>query len=735
MNPPRDKDDIWSSVAPDEPSPESIAPTPTQVRRSPGLQARATEARGRVVAGIVVLSLLCGVCLGMTYAGTSYAPRYWLPFLIAVAALAIVMSAAGPAVPSGRFQKILLALFALQAVWTAASILWAGSQANAWEEINRTLFYVVTVALVFTAVRWAGRTGLKALALLVLGVTALIAFETAMGLAVANEPLDFFASGRLNHPIAYFNGLACLWMIGFWLALGMANGAQHGEDHPPSGRITILRSGTGDLSRWTQPVLLALAVFLAEMALLPQSRGALWAFFLTIPFFVILSPNRFRALVNLVIVVVPVVLFWDRLTRVFVVANTPGEPLRPALNGALAAIGYSICVVVGAWAITYVMERLLAPLSRRVVKWTGIALIALLLCGTVGGLVYADRRTGDLGGYLDDRWEEFISDSGTGDTDSRFGAMGLNGRFTQWKVAAQAFRDHPLLGIGAQNFEIYHYQHRTVALAVKQPHSQPMQLLAELGLPGLLLWLAFILGTLVYAGRVRFKRVGRAHQAVIAAVMTAAISWFIHSSADWIWQLAATSLPAMMLLGGLVGMGQPATPLPAKAGSPAPSPRLRRVAGLTRPLAVVLALAIIVSAALPYFSLKYCDWAESAKTLEIATARTETAAKIDPTSVTPFVVRAYSHYFAALAAPEDSLERLSQFEEEAAAWVQAIGRETQGWLYYYKAARAFLAARDTALKLSADSADTLDQEARAYLAEARRLNPLSRQVTALEKDL
>jgi hypothetical protein len=355
MNPPRDRDDVWGGVEPDELGPGPIAQTPTRARQTPGPKAGVTQPRGPALAGALILVLLCAVCLGLAYSGTSYIARAWLPFLMAVAALAIVVSVAGPTVPSGRFQKILLALFGLQAVWTAASILWATSQANAWEETNRTFFYVVTVALVFAAVRWAGRTGLKVLSLLVLGVAALIAFETAMGLAVDNEPLRFFASGRLNHPLTYFNALACLWMMGFWLALGTANAAQRGEDHPPSGRITILRSGAADFSRWTQPVLLALAVFLAEMALLPQSRGALWAFFLAVPFFVILSPNRFRALIDLVIVVVPVVLFWDRLTGVFVVANTPGEPLRPALNGALAAIGYSICIVVGAWAVTYVV--------------------------------------------------------------------------------------------------------------------------------------------------------------------------------------------------------------------------------------------------------------------------------------------------------------------------------------------------------------------------------------------
>ena len=43
---------------------------------------------------------------------------------------------------------MLLLLLGLLAAWTAASLLWAGSRSNAWEETNRTLFYLVAVALV-----------------------------------------------------------------------------------------------------------------------------------------------------------------------------------------------------------------------------------------------------------------------------------------------------------------------------------------------------------------------------------------------------------------------------------------------------------------------------------------------------------------------------------------------------------------------------------------------------------
>jgi len=61
-----------------------------------------------------------------------------------------------------------------------------------------------------------------------------------------------------------------------------------------------------------------------------------------------------------------------------------------------------------------------------------------------------------------------------------------------WKVAAKAGAENPALGLGAQNFEYYWYEHRTMATDVRQPHSQPLQLFSELGVPGLVLWVAFV---------------------------------------------------------------------------------------------------------------------------------------------------------------------------------------------------------------------------------------------------
>lgn len=693
------------------------------------------------VTGVVVAVALGAIALGLAFRSGAYIPKDWLPFVVGVALLAVVLALSGPRVRSTRTQKILLALFGVLVLWTAASLLWASSLSNTWEEVNRTLFYAVVIALIFVAVRWMGPAGTHVVAALVTGAVAIVALVLAISLGVSDTPERYFASARLNYPVSYFNGVAALLMIGFWLAMGLATGAggarasaaSRADAAVDAGRTAAGQTAAGrrsaTLRRCAQPLLLALAVFLAELALLPQSRGAFWTFFLTAPFFVILSTNRFRALVHLVVVALPVVLFWSRLNGVYVALRDGGE-LRPALDTMLTAVGYSIMIVVGAWAVTYLVERLAGPLSRRLVMLIGAVLVVLALGGVVGGLVYADVRTGGLDEYVGARWDEMTSDGGGAGagSGSRFTGLGLNGRWRMWTVAAHAFEDNPALGVGAQSYEVYYYQHRVDPIEVKQPHSLPMRMLSELGLPGFVLWATFVLATLIWAAVTRFRTPERGSQAVLAATLVAVISWLIHSSADWLWQLAGVSVPAMMLLGTLAAAGAPRHSAPTTATS-AP----RRRPDLTRPLLAMLALAIVVSAALPYLALRYCDLASVAPDLETMNARAGIAARLDPTSAQPFAVRANAYRAVAESAPEGSLERAGQLALVAAAWAEAVERDSGNWASFYRAAETALAARDAALAADAGAAEELERAARTYLDEVHRLNPQSEQARALEE--
>jgi hypothetical protein len=706
----------------------------------------APATRSPLVPGAIVIGLLCAAFLGLAFQSGAYSPDKWLPFLVGMGALALVLVVAGPVIDSSRFQKIILAVLAAQVAWTAASVVWAKSLGNVWEETNRTLLYATAVVLTFAAVRWAGEKGLTILASLLTVAIGAVALTAIVTLAVVADPERLFQDARLDYPVTYFNGLACLLMVGFWLALGLANGARcappKDPDEIPVSRLQLRAHES--FPRWTQPLLLALAVVFLQTTQMTQSRGAFWAFFLALPFFVILSPHRFRAVLDLAIVITPVVVFWDRLNGVYFALNDQ-TPVGTAVGSALTAIGYSAAIVVGAWLVTWLVERRIGALSRKARVWMGVVLIVLTIFGAVGGIVYADISTGGLDGYLSDRWEEFTSDTvGDAGGGSRFAAVGLNGRLTMWKVAANAFAEEPALGVGAQNFEQYFYLHRTTQMEVRQPHSQPMQLLAELGSPGLALYLLFVGLALVRALVRRFRSSQFTRQAVVAAVVVAVISWFIHSSADWMWQLAGVSLPAMLLLGALVAV-DPAKKTPTATGAPEdvsdPPARIPKRSHVSRAIAGLLAVIVIASAAFPYVSSRFSDMAEGAEDGDTVNAWTETAAMLDPTSVKPFSVRANAYVLAAQQAPAASAERLVQLQLAADAWINATEVEPSGWSYYYESARTLLEARDAALLASSgfDSelvakAQELEEQARTLLEKAKRLNPLSSYVKDLEEE-
>ncbi|MFQ5691313.1 MAG: O-antigen ligase family protein, partial [Gemmatimonadota bacterium] len=89
-------------------------------------------------------------------------------------------------------------------------------------------------------------------------------------------------------------------------------------------------------------------------------------------------------------------------------------------------------------------------------------------------------------------------------------------RYTIWKVARQIYREHPLFGVGLgaypqENAKVAGRSH-TMQLAggERSSHSTYLSVLAETGLPGLLLFLGMILHTLLRSRAARKRATGRA---------------------------------------------------------------------------------------------------------------------------------------------------------------------------------------------------------------------------------
>jgi len=112
-------------------------------------------------------------------------------------------------------------------------------------------------------------------------------------------------------------------------------------------------------------------------------------------------------------------------------------------------------------------------------------------------------------------------------------------RVEQWRAAWQDFEAHPWSGSGAGSFEAYWLQHRTVRQKVRDAHSLYVEVLAELGWPGLLL-LCFALGTPLAAAL-------RARASPLAApAFGAYVAYLLHAGVDWDWELPVVTLAALL---------------------------------------------------------------------------------------------------------------------------------------------------------------------------------------------
>jgi hypothetical protein len=204
-----------------------------------------------------------------------------------------------------------------------------------------------------------------------------------------------------------------------------------------------------------------------------------------------------------------------------------------------------------------------------------------------------------------------------------------------WKEAAGAFSDRPLGGWGAGSFPVTHLLYRKPPpLPVSQPHSMPLQFLAETGIVGAILALGAILG-LIVAGvrRVRWMVPGRRRE-LSGAMLAAGLVWAIHGLFDWDWDIPGVTLPALVMLGLVAGRRDPA-PAPLRPAEPKPpGPRILALAVLS-----VLLCAFAVSAILPAWAhTKAVDALNTAASasgpagLQEAAAQADLASRLNPLS-------------------------------------------------------------------------------------------------------
>jgi hypothetical protein len=283
----------------------------------------------------------------------------------------------------------------------------------------------------------------------------------------------------------------------------------------------------------------------------------------------VLVPGRGRTIASMAAVAAALLIIRQPLLDVyehFRPLRPPGEPLSHATSSILIASG--VLALVG-FAAGLLDRRVRLPaVPARRISAAFVVVFALGCLGTVAG--YAVVK-GNPVTAASDKWNEFKK-GGTEPqfTRSRFSLAVSTYRYDYWRVAWREFTDHPIQGVGVDNFERDYLKHgQSKTQTPKYPHSTELRPLSQTGIVGGALLFGALAAALV-AALPSLRRPGLAGAASGAALL--AFGYFmVHGALDWLWEFAGLGGPAFAMLGiaAALGSGRPARRRSLPGGRPA----------------------------------------------------------------------------------------------------------------------------------------------------------------------
>ena len=485
--------------------------------------------RRAVVTAAAACLLVAPTVLAFFSGGYFSEPR--LIAALIVWALVLALALTGPApLPRTLPGALALAGLALVTVWSAVSIAWAPLGGPAGESVQRLVLYTGALLLAIGALR-SPREQRAVEPALAAGTVIVIGYGLAGRLlpGIVELGRSRSAGGRLEQPITYWNGEGALAAIGLVLCARLA----------------------GDRTR--PPLVRALAAAglapLGAGVYLTYSRGAIGVAVLGLALLVAAEPTRSQLRASALALV-------TGLAAVAAVAPFPGvaslSGTHAERDGALALV--LLMLIAAAAAVVTLRSRAPEEPPPRWARWrrpVAIAFVGAAAIGLIAGALGERPGDADL----------------SGTEASRLTTVSSN-RYEYWRVALDAFAREPVTGLGAGGFRVEWLRERTFGEAVRDTHSIELEMLAELGIVGLLAFGLMVAGVALAATRALRFDPARAAGAAVAV-----LAWFLHASIDWDWQLPAVSLPAVALAGLLIALAESspdraAGAPPASAGTP-----------------------------------------------------------------------------------------------------------------------------------------------------------------------
>jgi hypothetical protein len=421
--------------------------------------------------------------------------------LLALAALA----APWPPLPGGAPLATFAALVALT-VWAGLSIGWARVEETAAHDVDRLALYCAAFGLALAVMRVPT---VRRIAPGVLLVSIVAVSLYALAGRLLPDVVDQRTNAvRLSQPLTYWNALGMF--SGFGVLIGVAL--------------------AGDRSRrriW-RAVACAAAVPCGLASVLTLSRGASVAVLVGLAVCVVLRRGRATlaaagcALAGVLVLGVSLSAFPDVLSL--------GDDVdaQASQGGLLLQVALVVTVAV---ALAY--PRVLRTRAGRVRLPLGPSARAAVAVGAVLAVLAVAIA---------------IAGSGKESTDVPRTAERLTrvetNRGHYWRVAWDAFERHPVNGIGTGSFVVEWTRERGKDQYARDAHSLYVETLAELGIVGGLLLLAF-LGTL---GAATVRAARDAPQDATAALAAGVVAAFVvHAGLDWDWEMPSVVLVPLIL--------------------------------------------------------------------------------------------------------------------------------------------------------------------------------------------
>lgn len=429
------------------------------------------------------------------------------------AALAIIAGLLPAVRVSAAARGFLLPAAAFLA-WCILSLLWTSDVEATGAEIARVIGYagpIVLLCLVLGRDNWRFAAVGLTVALLVVPVLSLTA-RFAPDLFPADSFARTYGGERLGYPLEYWNALGC------WAAMAVAAGFAWSA---------TLRSRAAHLT-------IAFIPPAATCLYLTHSRGAAVAAVAGVILVCVLAKRREQVIQQLAVAgagcALAVLVVSQQEVGQIAFGSGGLTAALGTLGGAALAAGGSVLLRLGGGKAEG-KHRLLAVTAGVVA--VGLALFGLT-SATRGGLAPgssapAPPSIGAVGA------DESLS-SLEGPRREIFGS------------ALSAFASEPVLGIGPGTFDSWWIEDSPGAAPLRDAHSLYLETLAELGVLGLFLLLAGIVGLLRFAALPRSGLRRSRDTAASAAMLSCGVAFLVHASVDWLWEVPAVSVTGLAAL-------------------------------------------------------------------------------------------------------------------------------------------------------------------------------------------